>query len=118
MKTYSTLLFLLLFLTLNANMAFSYVSGGHEYDLICNANGHALSSKYPITRTVNTEGYGAATRYISGFEKLYLGRSCDALHSVFGEGEWCWANGGFGATFVDSGIWFARQELFCTKRTT
>jgi hypothetical protein len=44
---------------------------------------------------------------------LYLGRTCDAYHKLFGYGEWCWANGGFVATFDEHRFGFARQELYC-----
>lgn len=42
-----------------------------------------------------------------------MGKTCDAYHKLFGEGEWCWANGGFFAKFNDHEFVFGRQELFC-----
>jgi len=99
-----------LILVLSAGTSAAYVSGGHEYSLQCNADGYQLTSKYPVTRTV---GSGAATQYQSGIEKLYLGKSCDAFHKLFGTGDWCWANGGFIADFDGASFGFPRQELFC-----
>ena len=95
----------------SAHAAAAYVSGdGHEYTLRCTADGYELTSKYPVSRAVGT---GAGTRYVTGKEKLYLGRSCDASHKLYGTGSWCWANGGFLATFPEQRFGFPRQELFC-----
>jgi len=93
-----------------AGTAQAYVAGGHEYDATCNADGYILTSKYPVARTV---GQGANTQFFSGIEKLYLGRSCDAAHAIYGTGRWCWANGGFLAEFEDAQFGFGRQELYC-----
>jgi hypothetical protein len=86
-------------------------SEGHEYELTCNQDGFVLSSLYPVARTV---GRGAATQYVSEIEKLYLGRSCDAASPSQGEGEWCWANGGFKVDFAEGVVGFPRQELYCS----
>jgi hypothetical protein len=96
-----------------AASAHAYVSDGHEYELRCTDDGYQLTSKYSVTRTV---GSGAGTRYVSGREELYLGRSCDAYHKLFGYGEWCWANGGFFADFSRHRFEFWRQELWCEPR--
>lgn len=88
----------------------AYVSEGHEYTLRCNASGYELTSKSPITWMT---GSGAGTQAVTGVDKLYLGRTCDAAHMVFGTGNWCWANGGFVAQFTDRRFSFPRQELFC-----
>jgi hypothetical protein len=90
----------------------AYVAGGHEYEASCSADGYVLTSLYPVARTM---GQGADTEIVSGVEKLYLGRSCDAFHPIFGKGEWCWANGGFIANFDGMEFGFARQELFCSS---
>ena len=88
----------------------AYHSGGHRYELTCNASGYVLTSKYPVVRTI---GHGAGTREVEKIEMLYLGRSCDASHEIFGTGKWCWANGGFIAEFTDYRFGFGRQELSC-----
>lgn len=110
--TVSRALTLSLCIALNAGGASAYVSGGHEYEASCNADGYVLISKFPVTRTI---GQGASTQYISGIEKLYLGRSCDAFHALYGTGQWCWANGGFKADFADAMFGFARQDLDCAS---
>lgn len=88
----------------------AYVADFHEWTLKCSEDGYELTSKYPVSRTT---GYGAGTQVITEIEKLYLGKSCDAPHKVLGKGTWCWANGGFKATFDDHEIGFGRQELWC-----
>lgn len=90
--------------------ALAYTADNHEYDLTCTRDGYELRSKYPVSRTI---GSGASTRVFTEKETLYLGRSCDALLKAYGYGEWCWANGGFVATFGDNQVSFPRQELFC-----
>lgn len=97
-------------LTSGATTALSYTSDGHSYELECNSSGYVLESEYPVTRLT---GQGAATREVKGIEKIYLGKSCDAYHAVFGNGSWCWANGGFVAQFPTHRFGFARQELYC-----
>lgn len=90
-----------------------YVSDGMEYKLACEKDGYVLTSRYPVVRTV---GEGAGTRYIKGIEKIYLGRSCDAYHKIYGTGKWCWANGGFLAEFPFHNFGFPRQELYCERQ--
>lgn len=90
----------------------AYVSGGHEYDLSCNANGFVLSSKRPVSRAI---GSGADTRYVTENEKIFLGKECDAYHKLYGYGRWCWGNGGFNAEIGRSTFGFPRQELYCPK---
>lgn len=88
-----------------------YVGDNHTWVLACNASGYELTSKYPVSRFI--EG-GANSTSTEEIEKLYLGRSCDAEHKVFGKGKWCWANGGFKAEFENgASIGFPRQELSC-----
>ncbi len=100
-----------IFLITLAAPASAYMSGeGHEYRLTCNANGYSLKSVNPVGRFI---GHGAGTQIKSERETLALGRSCDAHVKAFGYGEWCWANGGFFATFPGGKIEFPRQELFC-----
>ena len=93
-----------------ASGANAYVSDGHEYSSSCNPDGYVLTSLYPISRAV---GQGAMTKYVKGIETIYLGRSCDAFHPLYGSGTWCWANGGFVAEFAEARFGFARQELSC-----
>ena len=87
-----------------------YVSDGHVYDMECTGDGYRFTSKYPVARTV---GSGADSHIVTKPEKLYLGRDCDAYHEIFGNGTWCWANGGFVAEFTDMKFGFGRQELWC-----
>lgn len=87
-----------------------YVADGMEYDIACNADGYVLTSKYPVTRMIGTPVDAEA---ITGIETIYFGRSCDAFHKVFGQGKWCWANGGFTAEFAGHTFGFGRQELTC-----
>ena len=103
----------LLFATALAPLhALAYTADGHEWTLACNANGYVLRSTAPVSRQI---GAGAGRTIVRGRETLTLGRSCDARHSVFGVGTWCWANGGFGADFRGSTIRFGGQELFCRR---
>ncbi|MFQ5622509.1 MAG: hypothetical protein ACE5FS_03840 [Paracoccaceae bacterium] len=88
-----------------------YVSeDGHRYQLVCNDDGVVLTSDQPVSRFV---GQGAGTRVVTGIEKLYLGRSCDAWHELFGTGRWGWANYGFWAEFEARRFEFPRQEIIC-----
>lgn len=88
----------------------AYLSDGHEYDLKCTSDGYKLRSKHPVSRAVD----GSAVLEV---EVLYLGKSCDAVHHLFGDGTWCWANGGFVAEFADHRFAFPRQELSCDRPT-
>ena len=90
--------------------ALAYVSGGHSYELSCNAAGYVLTSENVVSRFV--EG-GAASRIWKKKEVIYMGRSCDAQHELFGSGKWCWANGGFVVEFDQMSFGFLRQELYC-----
>ena len=90
---------------------YGYVSDNHSWSLGCNASGYALRSQYPVTRFHEA---GAGSTVSQERETLYLGRSCDASHTVLGSGKWCWANGGFVVEFDNSArMGFPRQELFC-----
>ena len=42
---------------------------------------------------------------------LYLGKDCDAFHTVFGAGRWDWGNAGFGANLGDYSIGFLRNDV-------
>lgn len=95
---------------ITATAAHAYEADGTEYDISCNADGYVLTSKQPVTRMVSTPVDAEA---VTGIEKIYLGRSCDAFHEVFREGKWCWANGGFIAEFPNHTFGFGRQELVC-----
>jgi hypothetical protein len=101
-----------LLLLLGAN-AFAYVADNHEWELTCNKDGYRLASKYPVARFLEA---GAASQITSERETIYLGRSCDAFHKLFGKGSWCWANGGFRAEFEKHAIGFSRQELSCPQQ--
>ena len=87
-----------------------YIGDNHTWLLTCNKSGYELKSKYPVSRFIEA---GANSSTTEAIETLYLGRSCDAMHKVFGKGKWCWANGGFTAEFDNGSIGFPRQELSC-----
>jgi hypothetical protein len=97
-------------LTGSTVVASAYIADNHEWDLVCSPAGYELTSKYPVSRFIEAGVNSSAT---SERETLYLGRSCDAEHKVFGKGTWCWANGGFKADFERHSIGFPRQELSC-----
>lgn len=88
----------------------TYVADNHFWELACNESGYALTSVYPMARFREA---GAASKVTGKRETLYLGRMCDASHELFGDGSWCWANGGFQAEFREHRIGFPRQELHC-----
>ncbi|MGX1498577.1 hypothetical protein ACSSV1_003628 [Labrenzia sp. MBR-25] len=89
---------------------YGYVSDNHSWSLSCNASGYVLRSQFPVARFHEA---GAGSTVSREKETLYLGRSCDASHTVLGEGKWCWANGGFMAEFNNAKMGFPRQELIC-----
>ena len=88
----------------------SYVADGTEYVVSCNADGYVLTSKDSVSRMVETP---VDAEPVTGIEKIYFGKSCDAYHKLFGQGKWCWANGGFIAEFPARTFGFGRQELSC-----
>ncbi|MEL7116479.1 MAG: hypothetical protein AAGP08_12995 [Pseudomonadota bacterium] len=66
---------------------------GVRYDGRCNIHGYVL---------------------LSPTEDLYLGRSCDVFFERLGEGEWCWDDAGFTATFAEAELAFGDgQKLTC-----
>jgi len=86
-----------------------YVSShGDEYRYATNADGAVLTSLYPKAWFIEK---GANSRIERGIDRLYLGKSCDAFHPVFGDGRWWWANGGFGVDFARFELRFPRQEI-------
>ena len=85
-------------------------SEGHFYETTCTASGYVLTSTSPVGRFFGT---GAATEITTDREVLYLGRSCDTARQGWGEGRWCWANGGFNVEFPERTIGFPRGELAC-----
>jgi hypothetical protein len=93
-----------------ASSAEAYVADNHEWNLACSEDGYRLTSKYPVSRFFEA---GADSEITSERETLFLGRSCDAIHKLFGKSTWCWANGGFRAEFEKHTIGFPRQELSC-----
>jgi hypothetical protein len=99
--------------SLTAPVMADYVGDNHTWMLACNASGYELTSKYPVSRFIEGGVNSTSTEEI---EKLYLGRSCDAEHKVFGKGKWCWANGGFRVEFSSHAIGFPRQELSCPNQ--
>ncbi|MBO9424569.1 hypothetical protein J7444_07550 [Labrenzia sp. R4_1] len=91
---------------------YNYVGDNHSWSLTCNNSGFVLRSQYPVSRFHSA---GAASSVTSEKEILYLGNSCDASHTVLGDGKWCWANGGFSAEFEHFRIGFPRQEILCQQ---
>ena len=86
-----------------------YISNfGDEYSLEQNANGAVLRSRYPKAWFI--EG-GANSRVEHGIDVIYLGKSCDAEHPIWGQGKWWWANGGFGVDLDGLNYRFPRQEI-------
>lgn len=95
---------------MGSSTASGYVADGHEWELQCNDHGFKLRSTSEVNRFIEA---GVDSRVEQGRETLYLGRSCDAFHSVLGSGTWCRANGGFKADISGITIGFPRQELIC-----
>ena len=89
-----------------------YIADNHSWNLTCNPSGYQLKSKYPVSRFVEA---GANSSTTEAIETIYLGKSCDAQHKLFGKGKWCWANGGFTVEFAKNSIGFPRQELACSN---
>lgn len=89
---------------------YDYYGDNHSWSMSCNKSGYVLRSRYPVTRFKEA---GTNSKLNHANETLYLGQSCDASHTVLGEGKWCWANGGFIAEFQSSKMGFPRQELNC-----
>lgn len=88
----------------------AFNANGHAYSMSCNADGYVLTSDYPVARHVEN---GANSSVWTQREPIYLGKSCDAHHPLFGNGKWCWGNGGFAVNFQTYRYGFARQELYC-----
>lgn len=96
-------------------MAGAYTStDGHGYKLSCNANGYVLTSKYPTERLIDN---GSKLIVKRGIEKIFLGKSCDAYTTAFGDGTWAWEPGGFGVDFADYVILFPQATLTCPAGT-
>ncbi len=87
-----------------------YISSfGDEYTLVANPDGMILSSVHPKAWFIEA---GADSRVERGTDVLFLGRSCDAFHRLWGKGTWGEANGGFVVRFPGGRDYgFARQEL-------
>jgi hypothetical protein len=68
------------------------------------------TSKDSVTRMVDTP---VDANPVTGSDRIYIGRSCDACYKIFGEGKRCWANGGFIAEFAKHTFGFGRQEPNC-----
>lgn len=89
-------------------------SEGHSYRATCNTNGYIITSVYPVSRFTSGDASGQIVQQI---EVIYLGKSCDAFSKVLGQGQWCWANGGFVADLEGGSVGFPRQELYCQLQT-
>jgi hypothetical protein len=84
-------------------------SWGDAYMALENPNGVILTSVYPKFWFVEQ---GADSYVVDGPDMIFLGKSCDAYHKVFGDGAFSWGNGGFRAEFEDGTvIGFPRQEM-------
>lgn len=91
----------------------SYVSSlGDEYAVSANENGVVLTSLYPKAWFIEA---GANSTIEKGHDVIFIGRSCDAFHKLFGNGKWGQANGGFLVTFDAIAFGFPRQELTMEK---
>jgi hypothetical protein len=106
----SRILFASAIFVASSAMAQTYVAEGHEYKLTCNDAGYVLKSVGSVSRFVEA---GADSSVVKGREKIFLGKSCDASHKLYGTGQWCWANGGFRVVFSGHEFGFPRQELYC-----
>ena len=75
-----------------------------------NDDGAVLRSKYPKAwfRGEPSEDHSAEEITVV----IYLGKSCDALHPEYGEGNWGWWNDMFHIDFEQESIVFQNQELF------
>lgn len=87
-----------------------FVSGfGDEYTLVANPDGMILSSVFPKAWFIDA---GADSHVERGTDVLFLGRSCDAFHRLWGKGRWGQGNAGFSVMFADGRAYgFPRQEL-------
>ncbi len=84
-------------------------SWGDAYTAVENPNGVILTSVYPKSWFVER---GAESYVEEGLDTIFLGKSCDVFHKVFGKGTFSWGNGGFRAEFEDGRvIGFPRQEM-------
>lgn len=87
----------------------TYVSSlGDEYAVLANENGVVLTSLYPKAWFIEA---GIQSTIEKGHDVIFLGRSCDAFHKLFGNGKWVQANGAFLVTFDAISFGFPRQEL-------
>ncbi|WP_157973692.1 hypothetical protein [Tropicimonas sp. IMCC34043] len=66
----------------------------------CNENGYVI---------VPDKGSGGPLTKAS----TYLGKSCDAYNAAFGDGAWCWANGGVLMEFSGQAMSIRSMELYC-----
>lgn len=87
----------------------TYVSSlGDEYAVAANENGVVLTSIYPKAWFIEA---GADSKIEKGQDVIFIGRSCDAFHKLFGNGKWEQGNGGFLVMFDAISFGFPRQEL-------
>lgn len=93
-----------------AQAAETYVSDlGDDYVLVANPDGMILSSVHPKAWFIEA---GTDSRVERGTDVIFLGRSCDAFHRLWGKGTWGQANGGFRVAFPGGRDYgFPRQEL-------
>ena len=87
----------------------TYIADNHFWELDCSGPGYVLTSVYPIARIREA---GASSSVTDSRERLEFASNCAATHPLFGNGSWCWANGGFQAEFREHRIGFPRQELY------
>lgn len=82
---------------------------GDDYVLVANPDGMILSSVHPKAWFIEA---GAASHVERGTDVIFLGKSCDAFHRLWGKGSWGQANGGFRVSFPGGRDYgFPRQEL-------
>ncbi len=92
----------------------TFIGDNHSWNVTCGEFGYQLKSKYPVSRFIEQGADSFSTEEV---ETIRMSRTCEALHSQFGKGKWCQANGGFAIELDNQSIGFARQELSCPDGT-
>ncbi len=99
--------FLIGMATAGAAQSKQYLStGGSWFSFEENQHGAVLKSIEQSTAVAAPDG-----PKIDVGDILYLGRSCDAFSTDFGEGSWKWTNGGFIVEFPAGRITFPGQVI-------
>ncbi len=83
-------------------------TGGSWFSFEENQHGAVLKS---IEQSTGVAAPNANDPQINVGDILYLGRSCDAFSTDFGEGSWKWTNSGFIVEFPAGRITFPGQVI-------